>query len=946
MKNFTTCICIMGLSGVAAADIMWDQIGEYDGSGIGANIMACQDFEAGFDAYDVVVADNFTGDGSSIDMLEMVIGGWNGFVDPSGVTGYTANLYSSDAQTGVSLVGDIDSNYVDAANVTIDANWTGANFLLVLDPGVTSVAGEQLIGLIPANEYATNGQTGCADSAASDGTNAIQGNPGGGFGFGTWQAIVDADGTTPVDGAYRIGGYMAGDPCDDALPTLCAADVDMDGSVAVSDVLAIIGQWGDCGDGTFRPSGDVAPMPNGDCCVTVADVLAVVGSWGADCTVYGSCCYADETCADTSEADCTAGAGSWNGDGSDCASTSCEISNTDGDECSTALPAMAGANPFDTTNMTPSGDEPPDDLCAGTFLEWGGSQDVWFMYVSDGGMTTFDTCDAASYDTSLALYEGTCDNLVACNGDSANQTGCQTYYSEITNFDCVAGETYYLRIGSWQGTSVGTGTLNISPPSTGYGACCFADETCIDVDAADCDAFGGMFMGDGTDCSTGLCEAGPGDECDSAVDAFDGANSFDTTFMTASTPAPDDSMCPGEALDWMDSPDMWMQWDASSTGLATFTTCDNTSSMDTSIVLYEGTCDNQIACNGDTADGADGAGGACQPWYSQIDDVPVTAGETYYIRIGGWQGEVGAGTLTISTGADVSAACCFMDGSCADMTAADCSAAGGSYDGSGSCADVACPQPFACPVGADQEPDACGITDDTNCGMNCDPPMFGDIALGQPVCGTAAIDAAAATRDTDWYYNADLNAGGDFTLSAATSGSTAGLAFGIVDNVALAFVEVAVTVNEGSITFSIAAGDYSVFVAQNAFDTPDSDCGSGAEEYWVMLEASVPTYGACCMPDETCVDVTAGECAGFGGSFDGSQDCSTADCSATGECPAGMAPDCVGTCFAEGVYDAWTGDGFCDDGAYVPADYGWDGPAGVPIYLNCDEFNNDGGDCD
>jgi len=49
MKNFTTCICIMGLSGVAAADIMWDQIGEYDGSGIGANIMACQDFEAGFD---------------------------------------------------------------------------------------------------------------------------------------------------------------------------------------------------------------------------------------------------------------------------------------------------------------------------------------------------------------------------------------------------------------------------------------------------------------------------------------------------------------------------------------------------------------------------------------------------------------------------------------------------------------------------------------------------------------------------------------------------------------------------------------------------------------------------------------------------------------------------------------------------------------------------------
>ena len=150
MKLFTCTTLILGAStltaGVAMADIMWDQIGEYDGSGIGSNLMACQDFEAGFDAYDVVVADNFTGDGSSIDMLEMVVGGWNGFVDPSGITGYTANLYSSAESTGVSLTGDIDSNYVDAANVTIDANWTGAAFLLVLDPGVTSVLGEQLIG--------------------------------------------------------------------------------------------------------------------------------------------------------------------------------------------------------------------------------------------------------------------------------------------------------------------------------------------------------------------------------------------------------------------------------------------------------------------------------------------------------------------------------------------------------------------------------------------------------------------------------------------------------------------------------------------------------------------------------------------------------------------------------------------------------------------------------
>ena len=47
--------------------------------------MASQDFEAAYDIYDIIVADDFTGDGASINMVEMVLGGWNGFVDPSSV---------------------------------------------------------------------------------------------------------------------------------------------------------------------------------------------------------------------------------------------------------------------------------------------------------------------------------------------------------------------------------------------------------------------------------------------------------------------------------------------------------------------------------------------------------------------------------------------------------------------------------------------------------------------------------------------------------------------------------------------------------------------------------------------------------------------------------------------------------------------------------------------
>ncbi len=57
--------------------------------------------------------------------------------------------------------------------------------------------------------------------------------------------------------------------------------------------------------------------------------------------------------------------------------------------------------------------------------------------------------------------------------------------------------------------------------------------------------------------------------------------------------------------------------------------------------------------------------------------------------------------------------------------------------------------------------------------------------------------------------------------------------------------------------------------------------------------------------------------------------------------------DCQGTCFPDYVFIQWLGDGSCDDGAYIPYDAGCtECPPGVPIYLNCDEFNCDWGDCD
>ena len=52
-----------------------------------------------------------------------------------------------------------------------------------------------------------------------------------------------------------------------------------------------------------------------------------------------------------------------------------------------------------------------------------------------------------------------------------------------------------------------------------------------------------------------------------------------------------------------------------------------------------------------------------------------------------------------------------------------------------------------------------------------------------------------------------------------------------------------------------------------------------------------------------------------------------------GECTPGLIEDCNGIC---GPAD-WLGDGFCDDGSY---EYN-----GNPIFFNCEELNNDNGDC-
>ena len=70
------------------------------------------------------------------------------------------------------------------------------------------------------------------------------------------------------------GGFWVADinPADPCLP-----DITGDLVVNVTDLLAVINNWGSC----QGCAGDVAPQPQGDGLVNVSDLLIIINGWGS-----------------------------------------------------------------------------------------------------------------------------------------------------------------------------------------------------------------------------------------------------------------------------------------------------------------------------------------------------------------------------------------------------------------------------------------------------------------------------------------------------------------------------------------------------------------------------------------------------------------------------------------------------------------------------------------
>ena len=133
-----------------------------------------------------------------------------------------------------------------------------------------------------------------------------------------------------------------------------------------------------------------------------------------------------------------------------------------------------------------------------------------------------------------------------------------------------------------------------------------------------------------------------------------------------------------------------MYWIATFDGTVNVNTCDS-ESFDTSLVIYEGDCSNQIACNGDGEPNP-----ACQSYYSSIN-VGVIAGETYYIRVGGWQGTIGEGKLTIDDTPQVKLGACCIDDTCVNSLAEEfCLTSGGDWYYGNDCSTIQCDKANPC----------------------------------------------------------------------------------------------------------------------------------------------------------------------------------------------------------------------------------------------------------
>ncbi|MBS0197339.1 MAG: matrixin family metalloprotease [Planctomycetes bacterium] len=213
----------------------------------------------------------------------------------------------------------------------------------------------------------------------------------------------------------------------------------------------------------------------------------------------------------------------------------------------------------------------------------------WYLYTASGYSTVnVNTCTGTNYDSSISAWNA-CPSaggtLLACNDDWC---GLQSSIS----FQSYPGQQFYISIGGYAGNT-GSGIINIS-------------ETPI-----------------------------PGEVCSTPILVTDGSYPFSTLGHYTDGPAePNCNFCCGDP---QVHGDLWYLYFATATGTLHASTCG--SDYDSKMTAYAScpTGDGQaIACADDECG------------VQAVLTMPVVEGTPYLIRLGGYGGWTGTGTLVIS----------------------------------------------------------------------------------------------------------------------------------------------------------------------------------------------------------------------------------------------------------------------------------------------------------
>ena len=338
----------------------------------------------------------------------------------------------------------------------------------------------------------------------------------------------------------------------------CVADINGDGEGDGIDLALVLGAWG-----TANQQADLS----GNGTVDGTDLALVLGSWGP-CAVPAN------------------------------------------DLCVNSQVIGPGSYLFCNTYAETDGPSLPGDSC-GDFANQI-NNDLWYQFTpQSNGTLTVETCNAADFDTVIAVYTSPFDftpcptdgigltSLAGCSDDAA---GCGLT-SKVT-LSVSADKVYLIRVGSFSAGSTGSGTLSLAFSHPG--------ESCANSKVAN---------------NVPSTVTIYGDTSDNAVADLPNA-------------------CFGGLPQ---GPAEWITYTATCNGILTIDTCDPTTNFDTVLTVlryeFDGNCwSTFIECNDDSAMAGCQLGGQNRKSWLQ---VPCGPGEVFRIVVSGFNGAKGIYALSI-----------------------------------------------------------------------------------------------------------------------------------------------------------------------------------------------------------------------------------------------------------------------------------------------------------